>query len=195
MKNAIYICAHLNKKLMKQLILFILPVLMIACKGVEQHRANIEELSADWETTTKEITDFQAQVSNDFTQYNQALAAIHPDDATRAAMTPDQVTAWEASQKPATDALNAYPPFQKKISDFMTTWTEKSEEVTALKDGLASGKIEGDVDARIADLRAMITTANENLTSWKAEYATIKGNVDSAFSGLRQGTMGTSTTN
>lgn len=180
---------------MKQLILFILPVLMISCKGVEQHRANIEELSADWETTTKEITDFQAQVSNDFTQYNQALAALHPDDATRAAMTPDQVTAWEASQKPATDALNAIPPFQKKINDFMTTWSEKSEEVTALKDGLASGKLEGDVDARIADLRAMISTANENLTSWKAEYATIKGNVDSAFSGLRRGTPAMSTTN
>lgn len=77
----------------------------------------------------------------------------------------------------------------------MTTWSEKSEEVTALKDGLDSGKLEGDVDARIADLRTMITTANENLTSWKAEYATIKGNVDSAFATLKQGTLGTSITN
>ena len=37
----------------------------------------------------------------------------------------------------------------------------------------------------------MIATANENLASWKTQYATIKGNVDAAMAGLRQGTMST----
>lgn len=173
---------------MKKLLFFLLPLLVFACKGVEQHRAGIEELSTNWDNTTTAITDFQAQVSSDLTNYTKALAAVQPDEASRAKMTPEQVTVWEASQKTVTDALGAYAPLQKTVNDFAATWSEKSAEVTALKDGLASGKIEGDVDAKLAELNAMIATANENLTAWKASYATIKGSVDSAFAGLRQGT-------
>jgi hypothetical protein len=166
-------------------------LLVFACKGVEQHRTSIEELSTNWDATTKAVTDFQAMVSSDFTNYTQALAAMHPDDATRAKMTPAEVTAWEASQKTVTDALGAYAPLQKTISDFVATWTEKSQEVTALKDGLAAGKIEGDVNAKVTELNGMIATANENLNSWKAQYATIKGNVDAAMAALKPGAMST----
>lgn len=176
---------------MKKLFFFLLPLLVFACKGVEQHRTSIEELSTNWDATTKAITDFQAMVSSDFTNYTQALAAMHPDDATRAKMTPAEVTAWEASQKTVTDALGAYAPLQKTISDFVATWTEKSQEVTALKDGLAAGKIEGDVNAKVTELNGMIATANENLNSWKAQYSTIKGNVDAAMAALKPGAMST----
>jgi hypothetical protein len=174
---------------MKKLLFFLLPLLVIACKGVEQHRAGIEELSGNWDATTKSITDFQAMVSADMTNYTKALAAMQPDDATRMKMTPVQVTTWEASQKTVTDALGAYAPLQKTVNDFVATWSEKSAEVTALKDGLNSGKIEGDVNAKLTELNAMIATANENLTSWKAQYATIKGSVDAAMAGLQQGSM------
>ena|SRR5687767_9771996 len=178
---------------MKNLFIFLLPLLLLACKGVEQHRGAIEELSGNWDATTKAITDFQAEVSNEFTAYTQALAALHPDDMTRAKMTPVQVSAWEASQKTVTDALGAYAPLQKTVSDFVATWSEKSQEVTALKDGLTAGKIEGDVDAKLTELNAMIATANENLAAWKAQYATIKGSVDAAMAGLRQGTSAMTT--
>lgn len=176
---------------MKKLFFLLLPLLVFSCKGVDQHRTSIEELSTNWDATTKAITDFQAMVSSDFTNYTQALAAMHPDDATRAKMTPAEVTAWEASQKTVTDALGAYAPLQKTISDFVATWTEKSQEVTALKDGLAAGKIEGDVNAKVTELNGMIATANENLNSWKAQYATIKGNVDAAMAALKPGAMST----
>ncbi len=174
---------------MKKLFFFLLPLLVFACKGVEQHRASIEGLSANWDNTTKAITDFQAMVSADLTNYTKNLAAIQPDDASRAKMTPAQVIAWEASQKTVTDALGAYAPLKKTVDDFMATWSAKSAEVTELKDGLTKGKIEGDVNAKINELNAMIATANENLTAWKASYATIKGSVDAAMAGLQQGAM------
>lgn len=177
---------------MKKLFLFLLPaVLLIACNSVEKHRAPIEQLSTNWDATTKAITDFQAQVSGDLTTYTQALASVQPDDATRAKMTPDKVIVWEASQKTVTDALGAYAPLQKTVNDFVVTWTEKSAEVTALRDGLAKGKLEGDVDEKIAELNAMIATANENLNAWKASYATVKGSVDTNMASLQQGTMTT----
>lgn len=178
---------------MKKLFFFLLPLLLIACKGVEQHRAGIEELSGNWDNTTKAVTDFQAMVSADMTNYTKALAAMQPDDAYRAKMTPAQVTAWEASQMTVTNSLGAYAPMQKTMNDFVATWSEKSAEVTALKDGLAAGKIEGDVNAKITELNAMIATANENLAAWKASYATVRGSVDASMAALQQGATMTTT--
>jgi hypothetical protein len=43
-----------------------------------------------------------------------------------------------------------------------------------LKDGLAAGKIEGDVTAKLTELNAEIVTANDNLKAWEASYATVK---------------------
>jgi hypothetical protein len=42
-----------------------------------------------------------------------------------------------------------------KPSEFVATWSEKSAEVTALKDGLAAGKIEGDVTAKLTGPNAL----------------------------------------
>ena len=172
---------------MKNLFFLFLPLLVISCKGVEQHRTGIEELSANWDTTTKNVTDFQAMVSTDLTNYTKTLAAMQPDEASRAKMTPDQVTTWEASQKTVTDALGGYAALQQTVNDFTTTWSEKSAEVAALKEGLANGKIEGDVNAKLTELNTMIATANENLAQWKSTYATVKGSVDASMAGLQQG--------
>lgn len=171
---------------MKKLFFLLLPLLVFACKGVEQYQAPINELSTNWDSTTRGITDFQAEVSNDLTAYTQNLAAMQPDDATKAKMKPADITAWEAAQKSVTDALGAYAPFQKTINDFVKVWAEKSSEVTALKDGLAAGKLEGDVNAKITELNAMVATGNENLTSWKAAYASLKGSVDAAYGSVKQ---------
>ena len=175
---------------MKKLFLFLLPaLLLVACKSAEKHREPVMKLSSEWDATTKDITDFQATVSADLTNYTKTLAAVQPDDATRAKLTPQQVTVWEASQKTVTDALGSYAPLQKTINDFVATWSQKSAEVTALKDGVEKGKLDGDVDAKIAELNAMNATARENLNAWKASYATIKGSVDASMASLQQGAM------
>ena len=175
---------------MKKLFLFALPLLMISCKGVEQYRAGIEELSGNWDNTTKAVTDFQGMVSSDLTNYTQALAGVQLDPAVAAKMKPEQTASLEAAQKAVTDALGAYAPLQQEINDFVATWTEKSASVTALKDGLAAGKIEGDVTAQLTELNAMVTTANDKLKAWQGTYSTVKGGVDTAMSALTQ-LMGT----
>src|SRR4026207_2318809 len=101
---------------MKKLFFFILPLLVLSCKGVEQYRAGIEELSGNWDTTTKAVSDFSAMVSTDMTNYTKALGTMQVDDATAAKLKPEQVQAWEAAQKGATDALSAYTPLQKTIN-------------------------------------------------------------------------------
>lgn len=175
-----------NHLQMKKLFLFALPLLMISCKGVEQYRAGIEELSGNWDTTTTAVTDFAGMVSTDLTNYTQALAGVAVDDATAKKMKPEQVAAVDAAKKAATDALGAYAPLQQSINDFVKMWSEKSAEVTALKDGLAAGKVEGDVAGKLTELGNMVTTANENLTAWKASYATVKSGVDAAMASLSE---------
>jgi hypothetical protein len=169
---------------MKKLFLFALPLLLISCKGVEQYRAGIEELSGNWETTTKAVSDFSGMVSNDLTNYTQGLAAMKVDEATSKKMKPEQTAAFEAAKKGVLDALSAYGPFQQTINDFVSNWTTKAADVQALKDGLAAGKIEGDVTAKLAELGGMVTTANDSLKSWQDAYAGLKGGVDSAMTTL-----------
>jgi hypothetical protein len=173
---------------MKKLFLFALPLmLLVACKGVEQYRAGIEELSGSWDTTTKAITDFAAMVSGDMSNYTQAAASMPMmDEAAAKKMKPEQVAAMDAAKKGVTDALGAYAPLQQTINDFVKTWSEKSAEVTALKDGLAAGKIEGDVNAKLTELNALVATGNENLKAWEASYATVKAGVESALANLKQ---------
>ncbi len=169
---------------MKKLFLFALPLLMISCKGVEQYRAGIEELSGNWDNTTKSVTDFAGMVSGDLSNYTKALAGVTLDEMTIKKLKPEQVTAFKASQLAVTQALGGYAPLQQSINDFVKTWSEKSAEVTALKDGLAAGKIEGDVTAKLAELNGLVATAGENLTAWQAAYGTVKGGVDKSMGEL-----------
>lgn len=171
---------------MKKLFLFLLPVLVISCKGVDQYRPGIEEVSTSWDATTKAVSDFSGMVASDMTNYTKAMASMNIDEATAKKLKPEQVTAWQAAQKGATDALSAYAPIQRTIGDFMKTWTEKSADVNALKEGLAKGKIDGDVNAKITELKAMIATANENMTAWKASYATVKNGAIASLTNLQQ---------
>jgi hypothetical protein len=181
---------------MKKLFFFLLPLLVLSCKGVEQYRGSIEELAGNWDNTTKAISDFSGMVSTDMTNYSKALASMQMDDAAMKKIKPEQVTAFQAAQKGVTDALAAYQPLQQKIGEFVKTWTEKTAEINALKEGLTSGKIEGDVTAKMAELTAMVTTAGENLTAWKASYATVKNGVTAALTNLQQmmGTMSAAAT-
>jgi len=173
---------------MKKLFLFALPLmLLVACKGVEQYRAGIEELSGSWDTTTKAITDFSNMVSADMSNYTQAAASMPMmDEAAMKKMKPEQVAAMDAAKKGVTDALGAYAPLQQTINDFVKTWSEKSADVTMLKDGLAAGKIEGDVTAKLTELNALVATGNENLKAWEASYATVKAGVEAALNNLKQ---------
>lgn len=172
---------------MKKLFFFALPLfLFVACKGVEQYRSGIEELSGNWDTTTKAITDFAGMVSNDMTNYTQNVAGMTMDEAAAKKMTPDQMTAIENAKKGVTDALAAYVPFQQTINDAVKTWAEKSAELTTLKDELAGGKIEGDPTARVTELNNMVTKTNEDLKAWEATYSTIKGGVEGALTTLKQ---------
>ncbi len=166
---------------MKKLFFLALPFLFLSCKGVEQYRAGIEELSGSWDTTTAGLSEFSAKLSSELSNYTNAFAAMQPDETTLAGLKSDQKEAIEASRNEVVGALKAYPELQKNIKGFVDTWTEKSQVLTSLKDGLAAGKIEGDVTAQLSELSGFVTTANENLSAWTADHTSIQSTLRNAM--------------
>jgi hypothetical protein len=166
---------------MKKLFFLALPLLLLSCKGVEQYRAGIEELAGNWDSTTEALTEFSAMLSGDLSNYANSFAAMQPDETALATLKPEQKEAFETSRDEVMTALKAYPELQTTIKSFVDTWTERSGVLTTLKDGLAAGKIEGDVTAQLSDLSSLVTTANENLDSWKGSHEAIQATLRSAM--------------
>ena len=54
-----------------------------------------------------------------------------------------------------------------QLNELKGTWSAKAEEIKALQDGLAAGKLEGDVTAKIAELTNYITTTETSITGMK----------------------------
>jgi hypothetical protein len=166
---------------MKKLLFLVLPLFFFSCKGTEQYRAGIEELSGSWESATTSLTDFSSMVSGEFAKYTNSIAGMQPDEATLAGMEPEQRDAVENTRMTVIEALKGYPALEKNIKGFVNIWTEKSEMLTSLKDGLSAGKLEGDVSEKLSELSALVTTANENIDTWKGTHDMIKSNVQEAM--------------
>ncbi|MBK8347161.1 MAG: hypothetical protein IPL08_05875 [Saprospiraceae bacterium] len=172
---------------MKKLLLFALPLFLFSCKsGVDAHKTAIEELGKNWDAATASVTGFSESLTKDVTGYTEAAGTMMLDEAATAALKGDAAKKWSeatAAYKAAT--ADAYAPVQTELNDFVTMWTEKAAGVTALKDGLAAGKIEGDVAGQIAELSGLATQATEKVTAWTAKQAELKTAADSALGMLK----------
>lgn len=172
---------------MKKLLLIALPLFVFSCKpGVESHRGAIEELSTSWDSATAAVTEFSNSLTGDINGYTENATALMLDSVTSASLKGDVATKWaEATSAFKATTSDAYAPVQNELNDFITMWTAKAGEITALKDGLAAGKIEGDVAAKIADLSSLVTQANEKVAAWTAKKAELKTAADSALGMLK----------
>ena len=172
---------------MKKFLLFALPLFLFSCKsGVDAHKASIEELGTNWDAATAAVTGFSESLTKDVTYFTESASAMTLDEAATAALKGDAATNWAAATaayKAAT--VDAYAPVQTELNDFVTMWSEKAAAVTALKDGLAAGKIEGDVAAQVTELSTLVTQGNEKVTAWTAKQAELKTAGDAALAALK----------
>ncbi len=167
---------------MKNLLLLALPLFLFSCKpGVEAHKVAIEELGTNWDAATAAVTGFSESLTKDVTGYTEAATSMILTEEAAKALKPDVAAKYaEATAAYKAATVEAYAPVQTELNDFVTMWTEKAAAVTALKDGLAAGKIEGDVAAQIAELSGLVTQGTEKVTAWTAKQAELKTAADSA---------------
>ena len=73
-----------------------------------------------------------------------------------------------------------------ELDSFVSSWSEKSKDLKALKDGLAAGKLEGDIQGKIASLTAATTDATAKLDTWKEQLGKIKAAIADATNMLSE---------
>ena len=166
---------------MKKVIAFAaFAVLLAACSNVGKYKPMIEELSANWDNTTSSVTDFVNQV----TTVQSDMASMNKDLNVDAAVMEnwDEATQSQFSQiqSTASTSMKNLSGLSSEVDAFMTSWQEKSQELQALKDGLETGKLEGDVQGKIASLTAAANDASSKLEGWQTKLAEINASAANA---------------
>jgi hypothetical protein len=76
-----------------------------------------------------------------------------------------------------------------EVTTFATSWQEMSTKLTTLKDGLAAGKLEGDVMAQINELKTAATDAATKVGDWKTKLNDAKTAAMAAYDMCKQKMM------
>ena len=166
---------------MKKLGIFLLFVSLVACKNVEQYKAGIEELGSKWEATTASFTGFASTVETENKAFASMNDSLMVDSMALAKLAPDAQTKLNDAKAAFTNAGAGYASLLTDISGFTTEWAAKGAEVTALKDGLAAGKLEGDVAAKIAELTNYVTESEGKLGTLTETLKNVKEGVTNSF--------------
>ncbi|MCF8244673.1 MAG: hypothetical protein K9J37_09380 [Saprospiraceae bacterium] len=166
---------------MKKFLIFAAITLVFgACNSVAKFQPQIEELAKTWDSTTSQVTEFATSVKTE--QSNWANAATSMNVA------PEAMEKWDDAAKAkyaeiqtaANGSSTGIAGIASELDGFVTAWSEKSNTMKALTEGLAAGKIEGDVAAQIADLTATATDANSKLGDWKTKFDSVKAEASKA---------------
>ncbi len=168
-------------------------LIFAACSNVAKFKPMIEELAAKWDSTTTSITDLANMMKSEQANWMNAVNGMQ--------VAPEAMAKWDDAAKAKyneiqTAAQTSTTNFSGIASDldaFVSSWGEKSKEVQALKDGLAAGKLEGDVQAKIAELTAAATDATTKVSDWQAKFNEIKtaaANAQQMFASFMETTQG-----
>lgn len=171
---------------MKKLLFIVVPMVLFSCKpGVEAFRGQIEELTTNWDSTTKSVTEFANNLSTEISGFTNAASTMTMGEDIMKGLKPEMATQYADATTAFSAATATYGPIQAELGEFTKMWVEKTATVNALKEGLAAGKIEGDVKMQIADLTALIAQANEKLAGWQGKQAEAKAASDVALNNLK----------
>ncbi|MBI1224637.1 MAG: hypothetical protein GC192_05325 [Bacteroidetes bacterium] len=166
---------------MKKVLTFAaIALVFAACNSVAKFKPQIEELAKTWDSTTSQVTEFATSVKTEQANWANASSAM--------AVAPEAMEKWDDAAKAkyaeiqaaANGSTTGISGIATELDAFVTSWTEKSNTMKALTDGLAAGKIEGDVNAQIAELTAATTDANAKLGEWKAKFDSVKAEASKA---------------
>lgn len=160
---------------MKNLLALLIPVsLMLASCGdpTAAYKASIDALATSWDSTTAVVSGFAGKLQEETTGMTNALAGMvvaegaKMDEAATA-----KVAELQANGKAQVDAVSA---LSAEVATFVSQWGEKATQLASLKDGLAAGKLEGDVEGTIAALTTAVAEGGTKVTEWTGKLDAAK---------------------
>lgn len=162
----IYICALINKfKRMKNFVFaFISILIIVSCKNVDQYRAPIESLTAEWSKATETVMNTYGSIGTSATMMNTFVDSFKIDSTKKwsknAMMMMDSMrTAFVAQH-------NGITRLTSEVEEFKNKWTSMTADMDALSKGLKEGKLEGDVMVKVNDLKANCQMALTQSEQW-----------------------------
>lgn len=167
---------------MKKIIAILTPVLFFAaCKNVEQFRAPIEALSADWEKATTSVTEAGSMLGAAQSNLMALKDSLMVDPAMAAKMKPEVTASMDSLKTAFMAQMDGISGMASEVTSFATSWQEMSGKLATLKDGLASGKLEGDVMAQVNELKTAVMDATTKSDGWKTKLEEAKVAAMSAY--------------
>ena len=160
---------------MKKVLVFAAFALILAsCNSVAKYKPMIEELTSKWDSTTSSVTEFANTVKSEQANWMNAVNGMQ--------VAPEAMAKWDDAAKAKYNEIQAAAQanttnmsgITSELDAFVSSWMEKGKEVQALKDGLAAGKLDGDVQAKIASLTAAATDATTQLGGWTTKFNEVK---------------------
>jgi hypothetical protein len=144
-------------------VLVFFAVTLVSCSSVEQHRTAIEEVSTMWTEMTPKVEEM---VQN-CTELNTAWGAM-ADMVTPVSTDMDEVVVneVEALNMEYKDNAKSVSEMMEEMTSYVASMKEKGAVVQTMVDGLAAGKIEGDVLAMTADAKTMMEEATMKMEEW-----------------------------
>lgn len=167
---------------MKKLIAILVPVLfVVACKNVEQFRAPIEALSADWEKATTAVTEVGSMIGATQTSLAAIKDSFMVDPMKAAKLKPEVTDSLNSLKLAYTTQVDGLMGLASEVTSFAGSWQQMSTKLTALKTGLASGKLDGDVMAQVNELKNAAMDAATKAEAWKTKLNAAKATAMAAY--------------
>ncbi len=177
---------------MKKSLFAIALLTIISCQNnIEQYRAGIEELGTKWDVTATSVTNLSEMLNTESSAFTSMMSNMNVNEEMLSKLSTEEQEKINAAMESYTSAGSGFGEMQATLEAFTTEWTTKAAEVTNLKEGLAAGKLEGDVTTKLADLTTFITDTDTKVSEWtekleatKTAIATTQSNYTSVVAQL-----------
>jgi len=158
----------------KVLFVAVAGLLLAACNNVEQFRAPIESLTTQWDSTTNVVTNFATLLDQEIANAQAQAAGFTLSEDMMKKLKEEQkarLAELGSQYQQESQGLNA---IKSDLEAFVQSWTEKSNTLTSLKDGLANKKLDENVEATISELQTAVSDAGTQVASWTERLNTVK---------------------
>jgi len=173
---------------MRNLLFLFLGLSLFACKSeLQKNKAAIETLATDWQAATNSVTEINEVLTGDLTEFSaagkdyilsdEAIAGLKGDGA-------DEYNAVLSNYKVATN--ERYGTMIGELNNFVSDWVAKTAQLTALTEGLKSGKFDGNITESIASLTTDLANANNLVSAFTEKREALKTDANSATEKLKR---------
>jgi hypothetical protein len=155
---------------MRQVLFTTIIMLFFSCGNTEDHKVNLTDLSVEWQTQTKEITEFSERLNSSLIMANTLMGEWSLSEEELASLDDEDRAAWNNTHRQSLKAFALFTPIQDDLGDFMSVWTKKSTELQSLTGSEAVDQLDANVESKLLELSGLTSKASHKLENWNSAF-------------------------